>query len=166
MPEDIAYKPLEEPSKIYPGGTLTPPKFLPTYFEWLKAKGIDVRGNAPKNLSSGYATVYTRPTGYTLYLTGYNITATAMDDAMEFGEIILFVADNPVNPKYSIAGIQLDTRALQANNTMPSGHVARDFTYPIKITEKYITIYSTSAKIAGRVHITGFLVKNADIPIF
>ncbi|GAI14103.1 unnamed protein product, partial [marine sediment metagenome] len=39
MPKEVVYKPSEELQKIYRGGTLTPPKFIPTYYEWLSTRG-------------------------------------------------------------------------------------------------------------------------------
>jgi hypothetical protein len=39
MASYVVPKPTEKPLKVYEGGTLTPSKYMPSYYEWLSMQG-------------------------------------------------------------------------------------------------------------------------------
>lgn len=68
---EVAYKPTEKVKKIYPGGTFIPPKFTPTYYEWLASKGEVIAKNG-SSTSSNF-TIYTVPEGKILFIFSANM---------------------------------------------------------------------------------------------
>ena len=75
MPKEVVYKPSEKFQKIYSGGTLTPPKFMPTFYEWLSRKGEQVVGTK-QSFTEGDTCLYTVPVGKTLFLTSAWLSGT------------------------------------------------------------------------------------------
>lgn len=69
---DIAFKPIEKIGTIYAGGTLTQPKFMPSYYEWLASLSKVI--NESLYLSTASGTVYTVPENYFFFMTNVNMS--------------------------------------------------------------------------------------------
>jgi len=80
MVDDVAYKPLEKFKPIYTGGTLTPPVFMPSYYEWLASKGTQVIESSAV-AGAGGSTLYTVPKDHLLYITATYISGFIMNVA-------------------------------------------------------------------------------------
>lgn len=70
MGKEVAYKPIEPVKKIYPGGTLTPPKFIPTYFEYLAINGTPIAIELNETNKT-----YNVPEGKILFITSISLTS-------------------------------------------------------------------------------------------
>jgi hypothetical protein len=68
MPPEVAYKPIEKIKKIYEGGTIQPPKFMPSFFEFLAEHGQFLIKTAYNTLGSGTTGLYTVPESHTFYI--------------------------------------------------------------------------------------------------
>jgi len=74
---DKAYKPNEKFVKIYEGGGLAPPKFMPSYYEWISARGKVVNGF--KSVTDSTSTLYTVPENKVFFL--ISISMMSVNDA-------------------------------------------------------------------------------------
>lgn len=145
---DIAYKPQEKLKKIYSGGTLDPPKFMPTFIEWLRTKGLRVIKN---KLSTG--TIYEVPEGKVLFITSIFITSL---DSLNYGQTYVYLTDENVD-------------TLLVANAFPTGSGNNSITFspPLGILEKEKLIVGRSnASTNATAGFTGFLVAAKDIPNF
>ena len=150
--EDIAYKPIETVKKIYPGGQFTPPKFTPTFLEWLYMRGQIKSGNFGGNFASTW-NCYTVPDGYSFFLT--SVWATLSGTGADRVRHHTFYVD-----KYYIYTSRIYFSGICVN-------VLRDFNLPIRINENCslrFTDYNGNCEYGFGYH--GFLVKNSDIPTF
>lgn len=158
MVRKTVYKPVQKPKPIFAGGTLTPPKFVPTYYEWLFKRGQPIL----KHVSTGTATIYSVPDNSTFYLTNIGLTGWYMTPS----------SANQGSGLY-VLGTEHQTLVywdlMYANPAAPTTYQipTRDinFPFPIPFTS------GTSFRAIGTAQkctavIVGFLVKNADIPQF
>ena len=147
---EVAYKPLEKVGTIYTGGTLTPPKFMPSYYEWLSVRGLFV-STGGEATSGGNNDIYTVPHNNTLFITYACACITA--DAVGFSFTSVHTDANPIiNVKCSTSG---------------SGNLSISPIIPIKINSgEIITVTCGTNKADAYGNFSGFLVKNADIPTF
>lgn len=70
---DKAYKPVGKLVKIYTGGNLTPPKFMPSLYEWLSIKGKIIHGY--KSINDDVELLYKVPKGKVFFLVSVNLMA-------------------------------------------------------------------------------------------
>jgi len=148
---EVAYKPAKPIKEIYPGGTLMPAKFMPSYYEWLAAKGEQVVLGT--NATAATKTVYTVPADHTLF-----ITSTWMSCRYSGA------ADNTGSLYYGYYEI-LQTITINGNSTMG---VANSVSYPSPVKLLPGTILTMTSGIGMQTYtgFAGFLVKNSDIPSF
>ena len=143
---EIAYKPIEKLSKIYTGGTLTPPKFMPTLYEWLSSKGKQIFLQSGSNVN-GFYTLFTVPENKILYITSAFINAVGADSTTNYIRI-----------KGSSYGEKVIAQAIAGNSSV-------SFSIPLKILSGVVIEFNvngghTSAGFAG------FLSEINDIPAF
>lgn len=148
---DVAYKPSEKIKPIYAGGTLTAPKFMPSLYEWLSSKGLQVikHGN-----TTGTLTLYTVPVGFTLFVSSVWLSQVGTAGG---------------NLRYGKLEVPSDIELISTNIKLESSNSTQALSYkiPVKIQEnKIIRLLTPSSDTNLRAGFTGFIVKNDDIPYF
>ncbi len=145
------FKPSEKFKQVFTGGTLEPPKFIPTYYEWLRAKGERLIQGGSATIADTYA-VYTVPKGKTLFLTS---AILGVDDC----------AVDRINPILWIDGAggvrKFMTVSAEANSQET---VALSFPIPLQFVEDEQIVLTFLANAFVTYSLTGFLVKNDYIP--
>ena len=150
MPSTRVFKPLEKIKPIYAGGTITPPKFMPTYYEWLSNDATIVIENS-RVLSGGSAVVYKVPKDHFLFITAMTITGKT-----GVNEGFCFVGDTDE--------ILLNRIELNANDSEVS---TINFSIPLKVNPDIeIVVYSSVALLRASGGIFGFLVPKTKIISF
>ena len=150
MPSEVVYKPIEKTKPIFAGGTITPPKFTPSYYEWLFK---DKQQIIKTGRTTGDLTIYTVPDGFTLFMVNCYLTEDTTSNfwcALTYGggftPIIEFQA-----------GAQTDNSIFNINY---------NFIVPVAFQEKtIITVRSQGTPMASGGFV-GFLVENSAIPTF
>lgn len=159
MPREVVYKPNEKLKPIYSGGMLSPPKFMPSYYEWLSKKGKQIIINGQGD-SLGSNDWYVVPENETLFITSIFLSAVDDSPGTNTSNIGLRIDDqfiiNYVMSTSSVASVQ-----------KPHLIMTQSFHYPLIVKAKQ-TIKSTAMNSGGSFYgyFTGFLVKNRDIPTF
>lgn len=151
MPSEIVYKPVGKIKPIYAGGTITPPKFMPSYYEWLGENGTQIIKY--KSLSAAGSTiVYTVPNNQTFFLT--NLALSGDCDGVGTGYVII-ERDNFV-----------ELLTLRFPSAKTTGTQSLNFTIPLKFVSTDALRLIVSSNARGTSTATGFLVSNKDIPVF
>lgn len=154
MPREIVYKPVEKVKKIFQtSGTYAPPKFMPTYLEWLRRKGERVIQGGSVTVAGTYAT-YTVPKGYTFFLT--NAILGIDDSAVDRINAILLLEGSSGTRKFMSVSAEANT----------SQHITQNFSPPLELIEGEQILTSFLANALITYSIVGFLVKNSYIPVF
>lgn len=158
MGSEVVYTPAEKVKKIYGSGTLQPPKFMPTYYEWLKEQGIQI--SKSQFYINSYSTVYTVPEGYTLFLQSAMLASSQNVIGATLGLVI--------GGNLSVSGEAGNSALLYFmwSDVMTVSDVAvGTYPYPLKISEKSSIVVGTvnfsSINQCGRATIQGFLVSNS-----
>jgi len=150
MSKEVVYKPVDNIKTIYPGGTITPPKYTPSYYEWLRLNGQYI--NCYKD-SSGV--VYTVPEGFILYITDAYLSASfTVLSVGGYGTADLTMPGSSFGVAYLC---ELEVTAInQAMNQ------AMSYKFPIMVGEKSNINLSQSAGSTAFLFgsIQGFLVPN------
>ncbi len=68
------YTPPEKIKAIYGSGTIEPPKFMPTYYEWLRSQGQDIIKVGEINFITPTTALYTVPSDKVFFLTGIYVS--------------------------------------------------------------------------------------------
>lgn len=141
MAQEKVYKPVEKVTKIYTGGTLQPPKFMPSYYEWLSTKGARI---ILSTATTG--TLYTVPANHTLYV----VTAWATVTHTLAGYARLTISPNIMLMCWCPANA--------------SESISSNFNIPLKVNGGESITYAEIG--SGHAGFTGFVVNNNDIPVF
>lgn len=166
MPKHTVYTPSEKLQRIYRGGGLKPPKFYPTYYEWLASKGQQISyTKSTKKSSAGMVThdLYTVPKGSTFFLTNCYLIHSA--NITEVGGSALGYLRIP-------STILLFIEALGYGNTSLGYSINETYLIPFKISGgDKIILYHTVIEQGIVVYLLtvgfkGILIKNKDIPSF
>ena len=153
MPSEVVYKPVEKVKPIYAGGTLSQPKFMPTYFEFLKKHSVEV-SEWKVVISSTENTIYTVPANHTLFLVSASLTIVGTAGGTPRTGRIIYRGGTKVLLNVSIM--------LEGTSDTTSAA----FSIPLIINSGDILQVSGANDANTTACITGFLVKNADIPQF
>ena len=151
MPSEVVYKPSEKINPIYAGGTITPPKFMPTYYEWL-FKNAEIISRGGQGNTNSNLDIYTVPEDSILFITSAFMSLTGL------------VVDNRCNlnikGKSGFLGL-----AVKKDLT---GATSLNFNPPIRVNSTDIIQWenNTANIVFFRVGFTGFLVKHKNIPNF
>lgn len=150
MVDYTVYKPVEEIKKVYEGGTITPPKYMPNFFEFLYFVGSPVVSHV--NISNTYSSLATIPKNYTLFVTHLNLSYKT----------------NAVgaNGDVHISKNGVKILAMTAPSTdQDVKSVAVSFPFPLKITpDDLFRAESGAANLFIWACMSGFIVRNTDIP--
>lgn len=152
MPKETVYKPVEKPNKIYTGGTLTPPKFMPDYYEWLSVHGVQVIKDTV--IADTKSTIYTVPNNY-----------------------VLFISSAFLHAKTSAAGAGADAYLMinnqkilmltGSNTDQATDVISNSFFPPLIISSKdKFELFSGAANFFVWGGFTGFLIAIKDLPVF
>jgi hypothetical protein len=144
MASYVVPKPTAKSVKFYEGGGLQPPKYMPTFYEWINQNGKRIIQGGSITVANDYG-VYTVPVDYTLFLTSVYLDTNLGAAA----QAVLFI--NPITSEKIIA--LNGARALSIS-----------YQIPIIIEQKKQIILSTLGNGLVQYGITGFLVKNSEIP--
>ena len=152
MPKTTVYKPQDKITKIFTGGTLEPPKFIPSFYEWLKEHGEDIVKWTDANV-----TLYAVPKDYTFFLcTAYVSCVNNAAGGTNTTSLVRFEAG--ITNGCQLIAAQVGIADENAINSI-------SFPYPIKIRAgQLIRQYSSGNPHISNSGITGFLIKNSDIP--
>ena len=154
MPSEIVYKPIEKVKPIYTGGTLTPPKFMPTYYEWLKNLGQQIIINSGVPIG-GFRIIYTVTLNHKFFITNVWLSVSCTDGGHNVG----YFTFTPNDADQSLCSVS--TYGISNNSN------AVNFSIPLKFNEHVVfKIQSTVAtnKLTGG--FSGFLMKKINIPNF
>jgi len=160
MPSEVVYKPTQPIKKLSEGGDITSPKYTPSFYEWLKSQGEEIFISVNLISTSGNVTLYTIPEGYSLYLTGFSLTALKYTaGAFSNDGYVRFYGNST-----QITAFILWYQVGQASVVSVSN--SQDYSIPLKLLEKS-TLYAniTDASNACIGGFQGFLIKNSLIPI-
>lgn len=151
MAKNIAFVPTQPYKEVYGAGTPQPPKYMPTYYEWLFKQG-EIIFRAMAVAGGGY-TLYTVPEGHTFFITSITLSAN-LSVAAAFGVTASIYKSTSI--KYLAA---LYFRAVQTQN------MSQSYNFPIICFEKEaIYVYSNDPNLDAFGTFYGFLVKNSVIP--
>lgn len=149
---DIAYKSSEKQPKIFTGGALTPPKFSPSFFEWLSVRGKLISGF--KSIENAEEVLYTVPTGKIFFLLG--ISLASANDALLLSLPTLDLRIDSI-PIATVSCGKLDGA---------NGNMAMSFSIPITIrTTQKLIIESNRADCWLRGTYLGYEIDEKDVPI-
>lgn len=155
MPSEVVYKPSEKLNPIFPGGTLAPPKFIPTYLEWLfkDAKYMSETSSGGV-ISTGTITLYTVPEDFELYVVSCFLECwgTAGDN-----RLTLETPDHEVEFLSVVSSVVGTTANISANYPYP-------IILPGKTVVRMVNHHARTTQYA--MGITGFLIKKKNIPNF
>tara|TARA_Y100000310_G_scaffold232406_1_gene235245 strand:- start:1861 stop:2307 length:447 start_codon:yes stop_codon:yes gene_type:complete len=144
---DVAYKPSEKQLPIYSGGTITPPKFMPTFVEWLRTKGQRI---IKTKLSVGE--IYSVPMGKVLFLT--SAWVCSFESGANYNFAYLYLTDAGVDTILSAQAFPTGT----GNNSIT-------FSPPLGIIEgEKLNLARSHATGNVACGFVGFLVSNKNIP--
>lgn len=138
-------KPSEKPIKIYQGVGLTPPKFMPSYYEWLSTIGIWIY-----RYVSSTGTIYQVPSDSTFFLVAASVSIINGTLLSREAVINADSGDTPMLP----AGVFLANASMTNSNSYP---------IPLKFTSGSIISVGLTAGATGKFAIQGFLVKNTNL---
>lgn len=141
------YKPIEKFRPIFAGGTLTPPKFMPTYYEWLSLIGQQVL--MCETYLVGAVITYTVPEGFNLFVTSASVAVADTDKAE------LQLRDPAGNFISNIIAVGYASAASSGGSS-----VSISPKIPIRVESQESLSYN-GAK--GNISFSGFLVKKSDI---
>jgi hypothetical protein len=146
MATHTVYKPTDKFKQVYTGGTLEPPKFMPSLNEWLRKKGAQKIQGGSVAVAGDYG-IYTVPANYSLF-----ITSVYLDTNLAAGvQAVWFLASNTTEKIIALNGVKA---------------VAISYQIPILIETKKQMVLSTLGNGLVQYGFTGFLIKNSEIPLF
>lgn len=156
---DIAYKPLEKINKqIYEGGTFSPPKFMPSYYEWLREQGADINIYKTHSAASE-VTLWTIPVGYIFFLTNVCLSCGVKDDTG--GEKARLSIQSAANEIIIVEIFPVEGMgALVPQWTT----ITQNFVFPFKIYENQSLRLDNPTNGQSSVCVQGFLVPKTSIP--
>lgn len=156
MPRETVYKPIEKTKQIFTGGGLEPPKFMPSYLEWLFKKGESI--HLVTLTFAAAETIYTVPANKTLYMTSYYVQG-AITGAVSFVTISLWTTNLP----QTHFAAQLIRYLL--TTTSQGRCVVMNPSFPLKIPSKAKIIMGVSevGKSTAFGGFAGFLVNKKDL---
>ncbi|GAI20640.1 unnamed protein product [marine sediment metagenome] len=151
-----AYKPLEKIKKIYKGGTLIPPKFLPTYYEWLSKGGIQIiKEKHGTFMGGGDVEIYKVPEDSVLFITSAWLNGLTFSVGIVGGRLSLRIKND-----------RLALIEFYRDDDFPTNQVL-SFPIPLRVEKNQVLDVSNNiSDVAYCVGFSGFLVKNQDIPAF
>ena len=157
MPRKTVYKPIEKIKKIFIGGGLEPPKFMPSYLEWLFKKGESIHLVTLTFIAADV--IYTVPKDKILYMTSYYLYGRVSADRLV--TFSLWTTNLP-QTHYAAQLIRFDLWKDQQRE-----RIVMNPSLPLKIQ-------SGAKIIIGVSHsdgtcwcgFAGFLIKRKDIPAF
>jgi len=159
MPSEVVYKPIEKPKSIYAGGTITPPKFMPSYYEWLSFKSELITKDKRILGGGGSTLIYQVPDDYTLFLTNLSLGSRSDGGGAGFQvQSWIFLGDTYT--KNRMIGLCFVDNVTEVNSN------SLNFDYPLKLLPKTKLSLFNGSHLDSLASITGFLVKNSDIPNF
>lgn len=144
-----AYKSSEKLVKIYQGGLLIPPKFMPTYYEWLKSKGKTIIRDG--SLPTGSSGLYTVPINKVFFLTSLTITATHNNA-------------NDASYKAWIDNTDQEIITLRLRGEPDSGSLTKEFNMPLRLNQNQRIGLSSGGFGIVTLIIVGFEVDYNEIP--
>lgn len=148
MPSEVVYKPTQKIKKIYEGGTITPPKFTPTYYEWLFKDGQYINIFL-ENPASSLTTIYTIPDDYIFYLLSVSVTIARTGGTNQASCFVY--TGSPPN-----AEVYLHLRMAGVDNT---AHQVKTYPIPLKIGSKEpITVKMNGTSFSESIVLEGILV--------
>lgn len=142
MGRERVFKTIEDTAKIYQGGMMIPPKFLPSYIDWLW-------GNSQHIIESFTTTgvIYTVPDDFTFFLTSIYVTTGKTGVTVSAGA---FTSLNGQKNIISVKGWENASASLSFPN-------------PLKFNSGVVfETYKDAGAVIGA-GISGFLVKNSDL---
>lgn len=151
MPSNVVYKPVGKIKPIYAGGTITPPKFMPSYYEWLFNNSEQ---KTFKSLTYGGTTnLYTVPANHSFFVTS----------------IFISVVNRTLNSQSSGGVFIIGTEEIEwtlpvVNPAGASTYAHRtaliNFTTAIELKSGLIIQASSGTNVTLSTTIVGFLVSN------
>jgi len=149
MPRHVVYKPKEKLKEI--SKVILPPKFMPSFYEWLSVKGKFITGF--KSIENNDIILYTVPANKVFYLTFVSMAAG------NTGAISLPTIDFEVDNVPTLT-VQSGTAATGVGNTSLS------FVPPIKLSStRTLKVRSNKANCWVRCCYGGFEIDVKDILI-
>ena len=156
MASIVVPKPTEKPIMIFQGGSLEAPKYIPTYYEWLRSQGQQILLRA-SNMNVASTTVCAIAAGYSFYVT--NLTLSYDLDLPAIGNSpALITKGSNFSTSMTDCLASLDIRATNGYE-----NIAQSFQIPIKIEQGeriFLWQGGGTATSVARCSIQGFLVKN------
>ena len=159
--QEVAYTPPQEQKTIYEGGALTPPKFTPTYYEWLVSKSEQVKRIGQISSVGTTTTLFTVPDNFTLFITHLWISAVGDSPAgADRGFATFKIGEGDT----SIFGCGVDHHGTVATSI---GNAFIALTMPIKMNQKEVLKMIKFDLFAGQVlgGFMGFLVSQRDLVV-
>jgi len=149
----VVPKPTENLIKLY-NGSITPPKFMPSYYEYLRLMGEQIVAAGGVGGAGTLQAIYDVPTGYTLYITTAEI-AFNTDTATRYGSI------NTAQME-----IMKVTASIAAAGQKAVANMSKTFTIPIKVESGDHVYVKKGAGVNEELYgnITGFIIINSLIP--
>lgn len=153
MPPTVVYKPTETLQPIYAGGGITPPKFMPTYLEWLFKDAEAIAETSSGGIvSGGIITFYTVPEGVDFYITSCFLECWGTAGT---NRLTLQTPDNKV-----------EFLTVVSSNVGTTANVSANYSHPIvlpsKTVIKLINHHLRATQFA--MGMTGFLIEKKAIP--
>lgn len=165
MSSDVAYKPMETIPKLFDGGFIKKPDFIPSYYDWLSYKGEQKSINYGTS-SSGNTDLYVVPLGYTFFITNISITHVMNQKTLLNHHAAVLLDSNTLTYVNSLLVSLLSRLTVVAGDDMPSNAIAINFSIPYKIKqEQTLSFYKSQAGDNAHATINGFLVHNSFLQI-
>ncbi len=150
MPKETVYKPSEKLKKIYSGGTLTPPLFMHTFFEWLSQKAEKIMKNG--SLPTGSSPVYTVPVDHVFFLTG----------------VVIAVDHDHASAGYYSAYIDKTSSIiayLRLKGLLKHSNQVREFVIPIRLEQgQKVGLNNATGRGIMTLIVNGFLIQKDLLP--
>ena len=159
MPKIVVPKPSKQPKQVFLGGGSEPPKFMPSYYEWLFQKGKSIH-LAVQTVTAAF-TIYTVPDDHILYLISYYLQGDLRTDPLMVVTFSLWTTNLP-QTSYAAQLIRFSLSKVDM-----SDRVIINCSLPLKIESKeQIQIGASTVDGVAWGGFAGFLVQKKDIPSF
>jgi len=149
-----AYKPTEKIKQIFMGGKFTPPKFFPTYNEWLASRGSRILRSGGYTGALGSNSIYTVPVNKTLYINYLWLSSSTLTIAVGNANIILYI-----DATAYLLNLRTNTNYNTTNSMTASCFIKINAGETIKIGVESLSSVISNGGFGG------FLVNNQEIPI-
>ena len=130
--------------KTYLGGGSEPPKFMPTFYEWLREQGTQIIQGGSVTLANDYG-MYTVPTGYVLFINSIYLDT----NLAAAGQAIIFLAESSAIKLIALNGARA---------------VTIEYPIPLQLPGKKQLVLSTLAAGLVQYGFSGFLIEKSLIP--